>query len=138
MSRGVRKRLRWSVHGRYRTRRLLLAITSIALSLTFSDCGNEDQAHDDPPGTRLFAKHNCVLCHGENGEGKTTGPPLSGLREHYSKQQLLEFLRNPESYARHDDRLRRQLEGYVAMMPGYGYLDSLELEQLADHVLSFE
>ena len=62
------------------------------------------------------------------------GPPLSRAGDHWTREDLAEFISEPSRFVEGDARLRTVAAAYRAPMPGV----TLDLEQrllLADHVL---
>lgn len=78
----------------------------------------------------------CVTCHGMDAHGTNMAPDLRGKAQHWTREKLVEYLKNPPEYIRKDDRLREQKKSYSLNMPLYGILRVEELQNLADHVLA--
>lgn len=117
-----------------RSPHVLAALTVIALLLA-SSCGD-----DTPPpfasGPVLFEREACTRCHGKNGEGAGLGPTLHGKKEHWTRESLVAYLKDPVGYAKKDPRLAVQGQKFLQPMPTYKLLRPEELERLADHVLA--
>jgi cytochrome c553 len=80
----------------------------------------------------------CALCHGMNGEGTDKAPALTGMDEHWTVDQLVEYFSNPAKYAEADERLSREGGKYPTMMPNYDYVSTKDLTELAEYVLALE
>lgn len=121
-------------------RRMASAVFAAALlavsSLVASCGGGGNPAADALPGAALFREKNCVVCHGAGGEGRATGPELRNVGKHFTREQLVEYLKNPTAYAEKDARLAARMHDFPGMMPKYDYLEPTQLEQLADYVLA--
>ena len=115
----------------------IAAVVAIA-----SGCGQG--APKPPPGldeTQLagwqaYADLKCASCHGEDRGGKRSGPPLTGLAEHWSADGLVSYLSDPDAAVRADPRLRYKAEAYAIAMPAVsgkapGYADKATPETLA-------
>ena len=57
-------------------------------------------------GEELISKLGCVNCHGANLKGTKMGPSLYALKENWSRDKLINYLRNPSSYM-DSDRFKR-------------------------------
>ena len=94
-------------------------------------------------GWRAYLDLNCASCHGESREGKRSGPPLTGLAEHWSAEQLARYLADPDAVVRATPRLAHKAEQYAIAMPavsgkspGYaGKVNEATLVSLAEYVL---
>lgn len=121
-------------------RRMASALFAAALlavaSLVASCGGGGNPAADALPGAALFREKNCVTCHGPAGEGRATGPELRNVGAHFTREQLVEYLKNPTAYAEKDARLAARMHDFDGMMPRFDYLEQTQLEQLADYVLA--
>ena len=87
------------------------------------------------PGKAVFDNYNCAQCHGAQGEGSKLAPAIDKLGEHFTKAQLIEYLKNPMEYAKQDPRLNEQKKGYPSMMPNYEFIGEEKLSDLADYLL---
>ena len=119
-------------------RPLLAALCTASL---LSACGPSDPGADeaaagsDPAhGEKLYATRACASCHGGKGAGLSTAPGFAGLDDHWTREQLAEYLGNPRAWIDKDARLRELKRRYSMEMPAFGapLPDRLAL---ADHVL---
>lgn len=94
-------------------------------------------------GFRAYVDLNCASCHGEGREGKRSGPTLNGLAEHWTADQLVSYLADPEAVVEANPRLAYKAEKYAIAMPAVsgkapGYRDKATpdtLRALAEYVL---
>jgi mono/diheme cytochrome c family protein len=94
-------------------------------------------------GWQAYIDLNCASCHGESREGKRSGPPLKGLAEHWSAEQLARYLADPDAVVKANPRLAYKAEQYAIAMPavsgkspGYaGKVNEATLASLAEYVL---
>jgi hypothetical protein len=86
-------------------------------------------------GYDLMLKHGCLNCHGRNLEGSKMGPELNDLKRFWDRDNLISYLRNPNSFM-DQKRFKEYREKYPAMiMPSYNNLDIKELGKIADYLL---
>jgi cytochrome c553 len=107
-----------------RQRVLFLAIASAA-------CGGPDE---HARARSLYRAQGCATCHGERGEGLPSAPPLRGLAEHWDRERLAAYLRNPRDFVAQDERLAALRARYTIEMPASA-LTQEERLVLADFVL---
>jgi len=78
-------------------RRLVSIISVLWLSMGV-------QAQDVQRGKQLYQANNCIMCHGENGQGNRShlGPRIGGQHDWYLLTALTDFQardrRNPEMF----------------------------------------
>lgn len=125
---------------RPRTRSFLTPIAvgalGLAAGLTSLACGDDSQT--PRTGAELWVLQGCITCHGKDAQGTPIAPSLHGVQTHWTRESLLEYLRNPPLYIQKDARLKEQKKGYSQNMPVYGMLPPAHLEALADHVLALK
>ena len=86
-------------------------------------------------GEELFNSFRCTGCHGTDYQGTKKGPALTGLNEHYSRKDLISYLRNPKSFM-DSDRLQDYREKFPGViMPNYSNKDVKDLGKIADFLL---
>jgi len=86
-------------------------------------------------GADLFANFRCTNCHGTDYLGTKNGPALKGLSEHYSRKDLISYLRNPKSFM-DSERLKNYREQFPGViMPNYSNKDVKDLGKIADFLL---
>ena len=113
--------------------RLLLAVALISLTFLGS-CG----AEAPESGERLYVKSGCVSCHGATGMGGPLGPSIRGASEHWTRESLLEFLKDPRGTVGSNPRLAAVGENYRAQMPAFVFHSDDKLERIADYVLTLD
>jgi mono/diheme cytochrome c family protein len=94
-------------------------------------------------GWKAYVDLNCASCHGEDREGKRSGPPLTELAEHWTPEDLVSYLEDPDAAVRSNPRLAYRAEKYAIGMPKVsgktpGYADKAEeetLRALAEYLL---
>jgi mono/diheme cytochrome c family protein len=105
----------------------------IALLLGLGAC---DSKPTTSSGAALYASKGCTLCHAEDGAGTTFGPSLQGKKQFWTREKLVEYLKNPLAYGEKDKRLSEQARKFTLPMARFDMLTPEELSALADHVLS--
>jgi mono/diheme cytochrome c family protein len=98
-------------------------------------CG-EARGGASSKGADLYKSQACVTCHGADGAGTVFGPPLRGLRAHWTKETLGEYLKDPLGYAAKDPRLSAQAKTYTLPMQRFDKLPPEDLAAIAEHVLA--
>lgn len=94
-------------------------------------------------GWQAYIDLNCAGCHGDAREGRRSGPPLIGLSEHWSADQLVSYLTDPDAMVKANPRLAYKAERFAIGMPsasgkspGYGGKARTEkLRALAEYIL---
>ncbi|MDP3445327.1 MAG: cytochrome c [Ignavibacteria bacterium] len=87
-------------------------------------------------GLALIKRNNCTTCHGGELQGTKMGPALANLKENWSRDNLINYLRNPSAYSG-DSRFKEyKITFKNIMMPSYGNLDVKDLGKMADYLLS--
>ncbi|MBA4251601.1 MAG: hypothetical protein C0425_07670 [Chlorobiaceae bacterium] len=91
-----------------------------------------------PTGDILVKQFTCTTCHGGNLQGTAMGPTLYNLSEHYDRDKLINYLRNPQSFIA-SDRMKAFREKYKnVIMPSYNNKDVKELGKIADYLLQLK
>ena len=111
----------------------LFAVSAIAIfALAACDAGGP------APGTpeALYVDLGCAKCHGEDRQGKKSGPPLIALADHWREESLLEYMADPKAYMESNPRLKYMAEGFPIMMPAYPDTSEEDLRKLAQFILS--
>jgi cytochrome c2 len=96
---------------------------------------NDQTMGENLTGAELFANFRCTSCHGNDYKGTQKGPALTVLGEHYSREDLIAYLRNPKSFM-DSERLKAYREQFPGIiMPSYSNKDVKELGKIADFLL---
>ncbi|MEW6508714.1 MAG: cytochrome c [Bacteroidota bacterium] len=95
-----------------------------------------EKTEQDLDGFTLIKQNGCITCHGQNLEGTNMAPAITGLDEFWSRDKLINYLRNPSSYSG-DKRFKEyRLKYKNIVMPSYGNLDVKDLGKIADYLLT--
>jgi mono/diheme cytochrome c family protein len=90
----------------------------------------------DVDGLTLIKQTGCTSCHGDNLQGTKLAPALAEIKKFWSRDALINYLRNPQSYSR-DARFDEYREKYRnVIMPSYGNIDVKELGRMAEYLLT--
>ena len=83
----------------------------------------------------LISRLGCVNCHGSNLTGTDKGPNLNNLSQYWSRDKLINYLRNPSSYMS-SARFKEYQEQFPnTIMPSFGNIDVKELGKISDYLL---
>jgi len=116
-----------------RTEKYLLIL--ILLSFYFlGEALAEDLTHKINTGRELFIKNRCVNCH-TIGRGRFVGPDLSGVGSRYSRDEIEQWITNPQ--------LIYRSKGKMPLNDGYPPMPPLEIsgddaEMISDYLLSYK
>lgn len=122
---------------------LVVVVRCIAVAVMLVGCG----AGAEGPATGLSAEArqgwqayqtlNCGSCHGDQREGKRSGPVLAGLADHWTQPSLATYLKDPPAMIKATPRLAYKAEQYPIAMPTYGdKADEATLAALAAYLLT--
>lgn len=94
------------------------------------------QTSGDVDGLTLIKQIGCISCHGDNLGGTKLAPELVNLKKFWSRDALINYLRNPQSYSRdvRFDDYRAKYKNVI--MPSYGNIDVKELGKIAEYLLT--
>lgn len=97
-----------------------------------------DMTSENLSAEQLMSKLGCLTCHGNDMRGTRMGPSLYNASEYWSRDRLINYLRNPSSFA-DTDRFKKFEEQYVGfIMPGFGHIEVKELGKIADYLLELK
>ena len=83
----------------------------------------------------LVSRLGCVNCHGANLTGTQMGPNLKNVSQYWSRDKLINYLRNPSSFMS-SARFKEYQEQFPnTIMPSFGNIDVKELGKIADYLL---
>ena len=101
--------------------------------LLLAACGASGPEPGSPEA--LYIDTGCAKCHGPQGEGQRSGPPLDTLSERWQQAELIEYLKRPKAFVESNPRLSYMVEQYPIGMLGYPNLSEEDLEKLAVFLL---
>jgi cytochrome c2 len=83
----------------------------------------------------LISRLGCVNCHGSELTGTEKGPNLKNISQYWSRDKLINYLRNPSSFMS-SARFKEYQEQFPnTIMPSFGNIDVKELGKIADYLL---
>ncbi|MCF8241334.1 MAG: cytochrome c [Melioribacteraceae bacterium] len=88
-------------------------------------------------GQELVANIGCTSCHGNGLTGTKLAPSLFSVHEYWTRDALINYLRNPSSYSG-DERFEAYKQQYNSLMPDYGNIDVQKLGKIADFLLTLK
>jgi cytochrome c553 len=99
-----------------------------------SPMGNESTA--ELTGDKLYLSFGCVKCHGTDMTGTNMAPSLKGMKEFWTRDNLINYLRNPNSFM-DSDRFKVYNQKYPnGIMPSFGNKDVKDLGKIADFLIT--
>ena len=126
-----------------RLSRYLVVMAAIGLVAALAlSCGESKPT--PPPGLsetqmvgwQAYVSLNCGSCHGDDREGKRSGPVLAELDTHWTPDELVRYLGDPPAMIKTIPRLAYKAENYPIAMPAYAdKADAAALQALADYLL---
>jgi hypothetical protein len=100
--------------------------------------GNEEaEINPDRDALSLINRMNCTSCHGVDLKGTNLAPSLYSVKNYWSRDKLINYLRNPSSYSG-DERFEAYKKEYNSIMPSYSNQDVKDLGVVADYLLGLE
>lgn len=98
--------------------------------------GQSSDTGYEADGMTLISRIGCTSCHGEKLEGTKLAPGLVQISKNWSRDALINYLRNPSSYSG-DARFDAYRQTYKnVVMPSYGNIDVKELGKISDYLLT--
>ena len=86
-------------------------------------------------GKDLIGRIGCYNCHGKDLAGTSQGPSLIDIKKYWSRDQLINYLRNPNSFMS-GDRFQDYKAKYPnVIMPSYNNIDVKDLGKIAEFLL---
>ncbi len=85
----------------------------------------------------LISSLGCTSCHGADLTGTKMGPNIHGVKQYWSRDNLINYLRNPSSYMS-SDRFKSYKAKYQIMMPPFNNIDVKNLGKIADYLLKLK
>lgn len=106
----------------------------LATALVLGACGRAEP-RGPLTGEQVFQRELCGSCHGSAGKGTWLGPPLRELTQHWEREALAEFIRDPGARLAQDERLAKLSQEFQSPMVGRAALSKAERLLLADWLL---
>jgi mono/diheme cytochrome c family protein len=107
-------------------------------NIEMSTMPQSNMSSENLTGKELVSRIGCIGCHGSDLAGTTRAPSLVGVRQHWSRDQLINYLRNPNSFM-NSERFQNYKAKYPnVIMPSYNNIDVKDLGKIADYLLSLE
>ena len=84
----------------------------------------------------MMARLGCTGCHGVDLAGTMQAPSLIDIKGNWSKDKLINYLRNPESFM-DSDRFQVYRQKYPGkIMPSFNNISVQELGKIAEYLLN--
>lgn len=98
--------------------------------------GQQTQTSADADGPTLIKQIGCISCHGDNLQGTGLAPALADIKNNWTRDALINYLRNPSAYSGGSrfDEYRAKYKNVT--MPSYGNRDVKELGKIAEYLLT--
>jgi cytochrome c551/c552 len=109
-------------------------VVAAIAGITLAACGASGPAPGTPEA--LYVGLGCAKCHGDNREGRRSGPPLNTLADRWTEDSLLKYFADPKAVMETNPRLKYMAENYPIVMPGYPDTSEGDLRKLAQFILS--
>jgi mono/diheme cytochrome c family protein len=97
-----------------------------------------DQSAKAKTPDQLVASLGCTGCHGGDLSGTQMAPDLHNLKPDWSRDKLINYLRNPSSYMNSETFKKLRIKYPNAMMPSFSNIDVKELGKIADYLLQLK
>ena len=112
--------------------------TAITQSMSGQNSRQNVKVTSDADGPTLMREIGCVSCHGDDLKGSQMAPALSNIKKNWSRDELINYLRNPSSYngGERFDQYRASYKNVI--MPSFSNIDVKELGKIADYLISKE
>ncbi len=83
----------------------------------------------------LIASLGCITCHGVDLTGTNNGPSLKNVKQYWSRDNLINYLRNPAANMSGDrfDEYKKKFPNFL--MPSFGNVEVKKLGKIADYLL---
>ena len=87
---------------------------------------------------QLVVSLGCTGCHGTDLSGTKMAPDLHNVKDFWSRDQLINYLRNPSSYMSSERMKNYQAKYPGRMMPSFSNIDVKQLGEVADYLLKMK
>lgn len=95
------------------------------------------QINDQPlTAAEMLSSLGCTTCHGTDLGGTEKGPRLSELKKYWSRDDLINYLRNPSSFMDSERFLKYQQKYKSYIMPSFNNINVKVLGKIADYLLT--
>ncbi len=88
-------------------------------------------------GIKLLENIGCTSCHGADLSGTKLAPALTSVKNNWSRDELLNFLRNPDAYQK-NSRFKKYKQEFKTIMPAYSNIDVKTLGKIVDYLMSLK
>ncbi len=85
----------------------------------------------------LISSIGCTSCHGADLTGTNMAPNIHGVKKYWSRDNLINYLRNPSSFMS-SERFKNYRAKYQVMMPSFNNIDIKNLGKIADYLLQLQ
>ncbi len=93
-----------------------------------------DMSSEEISGAELVKRLGCTSCHGTELKGSRIGPDLTLVKNFWSRDQLINYLRNPGSYM-DTERMKQYKKDFPGIiMPPFSQVDVKDLGKIADYL----
>jgi len=96
-----------------------------------------NESNSEQTITEIITNVGCNKCHGDNLQGTNAGPSLVNVGEHWNRTELINYLRNPDSYG-NDQRFIEYKKKYKMPMTSFSDVNLKTLGKIADYVLQLK
>ncbi len=87
--------------------------------------------------SQIIDNVGCNRCHGDNLQGTKLAPSLVNVGVNWNRAELINYLRNPDSYG-NDERFIEYKKKYKIPMTPFSSVDVKILGKIADYVLELK
>lgn len=98
--------------------------------------GQSQQSGKPLSAEEMISSMGCVNCHGADLTGTAKAPSLLKVKDNWSRQNLINYLRNPQSYMSSDRFKEYKIKYPGVLMPSFNNIDIKDLGKIADYLLS--
>ena len=96
--------------------------------------GTEQSSKTKTPD-QLVATLGCTGCHGGDLAGTRMAPALRNLKQNWSRDGLINYLRSPSSYMDSERFKNFKAQYQSIIMPSFSNIDIKDLGKIADYLL---
>ena len=96
--------------------------------------GTEQSSKTKTPD-QLVATLGCTGCHGSDLAGTRMAPTLHNIKQNWTRDDLINYLRNPSSYMDSERFKNFKAQYQSIIMPSFSNIDIKDLGKIADYLL---